>query len=151
MDSGHREAMSRLLPASTEGPWRSSPWWRLVPGRHERPTAAPRSPTTCAASLWLRRTDLTCLVRFANREPAAVSQADHRIENNLIARLHAVMHFDCVAEVTRDRDLLQTGDAVFDDRDVHTVLIEHHRVSRNGHRWRFTRDEQLDRTIDSRT
>ena len=51
------------------------------------------------------RADLAFL-RLAYRDLAAFGEVHHRIEDDLIARLHAVMHFDFGAEVTRDRDLL---------------------------------------------
>jgi hypothetical protein len=61
------------------------------------------------------------------------------------------VHFDLLAEVTRDRDLLQAGGAVLDDRDMQAVLIENNRVGRYDHRWRLARDQQLDGTIDPGT
>ena len=64
--------------------------------------------------------DLACLV-LAYRDLAAFRQVHHRIEDDLIARLDAVVHFehfDFLAEVARDRDLLQMGGAVMDNRDM---------------------------------
>jgi len=61
------------------------------------------------------------------------------------------MHFDFLAEVTRDRDLLQMGDAVFDDRDVQPALIEYDGVGWYDHRWCLAWDEQLDGAIDPGT
>ena len=48
------------------------------------------------------RADLACL-RFTHRDLAAFRQVHHRIEDDLVARLDAVMHFDVLAEVARDR------------------------------------------------
>jgi hypothetical protein len=63
------------------------------------------------------RADLACL-RLTHRDLAAFRQVDHRVKDDLIARLDAVVHFDFRAEVTCDRDLLQMSGAILDDHDV---------------------------------
>ena len=88
---------------------------------------------------------------IADRDLAAFRQVHHRIEDDLIARLDAVVHFDFGAEVTRDHDLLQMDGAVLDDRDMLAVLIEYNRIGRFDHRWCLARDIQLDGAIDSGT
>src|SRR3979411_1787458 len=80
---------------------------------------------------------------------AALRQIHHRIEDDLVARLDAVMHFDFLAEVARDRDLLQMGSAVLDDRDMQAILIEYDGVGRYDHRWCLARDKQFNGAIDS--
>jgi hypothetical protein len=95
----------------------------IVPGVDGRPMAVLPMVETCARpALQLNnktaavnnecriaiaplRADLACL-RLAHRDLAAFGEVHHRIENDLIARLDAVMHFDLLAEVARDRDLL---------------------------------------------
>jgi hypothetical protein len=75
-----------------------------------RPALQPNNKTTAVnnerriaiASL---RADLAFL-RLAHRDLAAFGEVHHRIEDDLIAGLDAVMHFDFGAEVARDRDLL---------------------------------------------
>jgi hypothetical protein len=140
----------------------------IVPGVDGRPMAVLPMVETCArpalqlnnkaaavkhkrriaiASL---RADLAC-PGLAHRDLAAVGQVDHRVEDDLIARLDAVVHFDFLAEVARNRDLLHMGNAVLDDRDMQAVLIEHNRVGRYDHGWCFARDEQLDGAIDPGT
>jgi hypothetical protein len=122
----------------------------IVPGVDGRPMAVLPMVETCArpalqpnnstaavnnkrriaiASL---RADLACL-RLAHRDLAAFRQVYHRIEDDLIARLDAVVHFDFLTEVARDRDLLQMGNTVLDDRDMQAVLIEHNRIGRYDH------------------
>ena len=92
--------------------------------------------------------DLACR-RFARRDFAAVGQVDHRVEDHLIARLDAVVHFDFRTEVTRDGDLLQMSGAILDDRDMQAVLIEYDRVGRYDHRWCLARNVQLDGAINA--
>src|SRR5712664_3988005 len=98
------------------------------------------------------RADLACL-RFvsANRDLAAFRQVHHRIEDDLVAGLDAVVHFDLYAEVTRNRDLLQMDGAVLHERDMQAVLIEDHSVGGYDHRWGLSRDIQFDGTIDAGT
>src|ERR1700742_1287568 len=89
--------------------------------------------------------------RFAHRAHrylAAVRQVDHRIEDDLIARFDAFAYLNLRAEVARDRDLLKTGGAILDHRDVQAILIEYDGIGRYDHRWRLAWDEQLDGAID---
>src|SRR3979490_2302421 len=90
-------------------------------------------------------------LRLTHRDLGAFRQVHDRIEDHLIARLDAVVHFDFLAEITRDRNLLQMGGAVLDDRDMQAVLIEYNRVGRYDHRWCLARDIQLDSAIDAGT
>src|SRR5260221_14583215 len=118
--------MRRSPPASMEGPWPWCPSWRPAPGK--RYSLPARSPSLSAANVASRlppsrvRADLACPDLVAHRDLAALRQVHHRIENDLIARLDAVMHLDLRAEVARDRDLLHMSSAVLDDPDVQAVL-----------------------------
>lgn len=49
---------------------------------------------------------LACLCLMTHRDLAAFRQIHHRVEDDLITRLDAVVHLDFGTEVTRDRDLL---------------------------------------------
>src|SRR5271169_953440 len=93
---------------------------------------------------------LACL-RLAHSDLAAFRQVHHRIEDDLIAWLDAVVHFDFGAEVTRDHDLLQMDGAVLDNRDMLAVLIEYNRIGRYDHRWCLARDKQFHGAINSGT
>jgi hypothetical protein len=92
---------------------------------------------------------LACLCLMTHRDLVAFRQIDHRIEDDLITRLYAVMHLDFGAKVARDRDLLQMHGAVADHGDMQAVLIEYDRIGRYDHRRRLARNEQLDRAVDS--
>jgi hypothetical protein len=138
----------------------------IVPGVDERPMAVVPMVETCArlalqpnsrAAANKRRMaiassvqDLACL-RLTHRDLAAFRQVDHRIKDDQIARLDAVVHFDFRAEVTRDSDLLQMSGAILDDGDMQAVLIEYNRIGRYDHGWCLARDEQLDGAIDPGT
>jgi hypothetical protein len=89
------------------------------------------------------RDSLACLIfpRWTHGHLAAVRQVDHRIEDHLIARLDAVVHLDFLAEVTRDRDLLQTRGTVLDHSDMQAILIEYDCVGGYDQRWRLARDK----------
>ena len=80
----------------------------------------------------LLRTDLACL-RLMHGDLAALRQVDHRIKDHLIAGPDAIVHFDLLAEVARDRNLLQMGGAVLDHRDMQSVLIEYDGIGWNDH------------------
>jgi hypothetical protein len=73
----------------------------------------------------------------------AVSQVDGRLENDLVTVLDAGIDFNLGALIGGDRDLARMGDAIFDDRDLHAVLIEDD--CRRGHdqRRRLARDLQF--------
>ena len=49
---------------------------------------------------------LACLCLMTHRDLVAFRQIHHRVEDDLITRLDAVVHLDFRTEVTRDRDLL---------------------------------------------
>ena len=92
---------------------------------------------------------LACPRLMTHRDLVAFRQINHRIEDNLIARLYAVVDLDFRTEVARDRDLLQVHGAVPDHGDMQAVLIEHDSVGRYDHRRRLARNEQLDGAVDS--
>jgi hypothetical protein len=120
----------------------------IVPGVDERPIAVVPMVETCArqalqpnsrATANKRRIaiassapNLACL-RLTHRDLAAFRQVDHRIKDDQIARLDAVVHFDFRAEVTRDSDFLQMSSAILDDGDMQAVLIEYDRIGRYDH------------------
>jgi hypothetical protein len=120
----------------------------IVPGVDERPMAVVPMVETCArlalqpnrrAAANKRRMaivssvqNLACL-RLTHRDLAAFRQVDHRIKDDQIARLDAVVHFDFRAKVTRDRDLLQMSGAILDDGEMQAVLIEYDRIGRYDH------------------
>jgi hypothetical protein len=81
---------------------------------------------------------------------AALFEIDGRIENDLVAVLDAVAHFDFPAKIARDRDGVHMDDAILDHGNVQAVLIEDHRVGGNDERRRLARDLQLDGAIDTR-
>jgi len=62
---------------------------------------------------------------------AALFEIDGRIENDLVAVLDAVAHFDLPAKIARDRDAVHMDDAILDHGNVQPVLIEDHRVGGN--------------------
>src|ERR1700744_3397746 len=148
---------SRRCPASSgQTPTAPAPaWcrsWRLAPGMRERLPAGP--PSLKASVAWRlppARDDLARprLLHRAHRHLAAIREVDHRIENDLIACLDAFMPLDLGAEVARNGDLLQMGDAVLHHRDVQAVVVEHLGVGRYDHRWRLARNIELDGAIDS--
>ena len=86
------------------------------------------------------RADLAGLRLVAHRDLTAFGQVHHRIEDDLVTWLDAVVHFDFLAEIARNRDLLQMGGTVLDDRDMQAVVIEYDRIGRYDHRWRLARD-----------
>src|SRR5580704_2781794 len=108
-----------------ECPWLWCPWWRPARGPGCSPTAGRlRSRTASVASpLPTLRADLARL-RLAHGHPAAFRQVHHRVEDDLVARLDAAVHFHFGAEVARNGDLLQMRDAILDHRDMQAVLIE---------------------------
>ena len=73
---------------------------RLALQANSRAAANKRRITIASSAL-----NFACL-RLTDRDLAAVHQVYHRIEDDLIARLDAVVHLDFRAEVTRDSDLL---------------------------------------------
>jgi hypothetical protein len=57
----------------------------------------------------------------------AVSQIYWRLQYQLVAILDTAVDLDLSTVIGRDRDLVQMGDAVFGDRDLHATLIEDYR------------------------
>ena len=79
-----------------------------------------------------------------------VSQIYWRLQYQLVAVLDTGVDLDLSTVVGRDCDLVQTGDAVFDDRHLQTVLIEDDSGVGQDQRRRLPWDLQLDRAIDPR-
>ena len=67
----------------------------------------------------------------------AVGEVDRRLQDNLVSVLDAGVDLDLCAIIRRDRNLVQMGDAVFDNRDLHAVLIEDDRRGGNDQRRRL--------------
>jgi hypothetical protein len=95
---------------------------RIVPGVVGRPMAVVPMVETCAKPALQPNSKmpavnskhrvcfpgiiLACLRFMAHRDLAAFRQVHHRIENDLITRIYAIVHLDFRTEVARDRDLL---------------------------------------------
>jgi Bacterial regulatory helix-turn-helix protein, lysR family len=77
-------------------------------------TKAPEKPAT---SLGARRVG-------ARLHPAPIDESDRRIEDHLIPRLDAAIHFDPRAEIALHFQLAQLRPAVVDDGDLHSVAVE---------------------------
>ena len=105
----------------------------IVPGVVGRPMAVLPMVETCArqaeqpSSSMLGRqqqashrksSPVTGLPRlcFPHRDLVAFREIHHRIEDDLVTRLDAIVHFDLCAEVARNRDLLQVDASVLDER-----------------------------------
>jgi hypothetical protein len=140
---------------------------KIVPGVVARPMAVVPMVETCAKPALQPNSKmpavnskhrvcfpgiiLACLRFMAHRDLATFRQIHHRIENDLITRLDAIVHLDFRTEVARDRDLLQMHGTIADHGDMQAILIEYDSVGRYDHRRRLARDEQLDGAVDSRT
>src|SRR6476660_5635256 len=82
---------------------------------------------------------------------AAVDERHRRIEDHLIPRLDAAIHFDPRAEIALHFHLAELRLAVVDDGDLHSVAVEDDRFSRHQEARRLARDMELDRTVDARS
>src|ERR1700723_2725127 len=125
-DLGHSAATRRSPPASMEFPWLWCPLSRPVQGCWGSKFQAGYPPSAASPpSPFFLQADLAELHLVAHRDLAAFRQVHHRIEDDLIAWLDALLYFDFSAEITRDTDLLQMDDAILDDRDMLAIFIEY--------------------------
>src|SRR5258707_14792927 len=80
---------------------------------------------------------------------AAVAERDRRIEDHLIPRLDAAIHFDPRAKIALHFHLAELRLAVIDDGELHSVAVEDDRIGRHQEARRLARDMEFDRAVDA--
>src|SRR5216683_7841815 len=82
---------------------------------------------------------------------AAVDERDGRIEDHLITRLDAAIHFDPRAEIALHFHLAELRLSIVDDGYLHSVAVEDDRIGRHQKARRLARDMELDRAVNARS
>ena len=78
---------------------------------------------------------------FGNDVPLlAVGQIHRRLQHHLVGVFDPGVDLDLGTAISRDRYFPQVRDAVFDDRNLHAVLVEDDRRGRHDQRRRLAQD-----------